>query len=85
MCVNFIYLFTFYDFSFKFINNLSSWYCKRIVKKNQAKLEKMRKEKKAILDQVMEKETYNKAKEILEKFSKEVTPNPILKVICYFL
>ncbi|EEB10329.1 conserved hypothetical protein [Pediculus humanus corporis] len=39
----------------------------------------MRKEKKAILDQVMEKETYNKAKEILEKFSKEVTPNPILK------
>lgn len=46
-----------------------SWYYKRKISRNQEKLVTMEKEKKKILDEVTETETYKKAKEILMKFA----------------
>lgn len=46
-----------------------TWYYKRKISRNQEKLTEMQKEKKKILDQVTDTETYKKAKEILLKFA----------------
>jgi hypothetical protein len=46
-----------------------SWYYIRKLSKNQEKLASMLQEKKKILDEVTETETYKKAKEILMKFA----------------
>ncbi|XP_068621825.1 endoplasmic reticulum junction formation protein lunapark-B [Battus philenor] len=45
-----------------------SWYYTWSLNKNKAKLKKMREEKKKILEEVMNTETYKVAKEILDKF-----------------
>ena len=44
------------------------WYFVKRISKNELALEELKNKKKAILEEVMEKETYKKAKEILEKF-----------------
>ncbi|XP_031839275.2 zinc-ribbon metal-binding protein lunapark isoform X1 [Nomia melanderi] len=46
-----------------------TWYYKRKISENQEKLSVMQLEKKKILDEVTETETYKKAKEILLKFA----------------
>ncbi|XP_017760982.1 PREDICTED: protein lunapark-B isoform X2 [Eufriesea mexicana] len=46
-----------------------TWYYKRKISENQEKLSSMQTEKKNILDEVIEIETYRKAKEILLKFA----------------
>ncbi|KAF7992455.1 hypothetical protein HCN44_001780 [Aphidius gifuensis] len=59
-----------------------SWYYKRKISKNHDKLITMEQEKKKILEEVTEKETYKKAKEILLKFAPDqlrMTP-PVGKI-----
>ena len=46
---------------------LTWWYHRKIIK-NEKKLELLKQRKLKILDEVMEKETYKVAKEILDKF-----------------
>lgn len=48
-----------------------TWYYKRKISQNQTKLRSLNDEKKKILENVMEKETYKKAKIILEKYAPE--------------
>lgn len=48
-----------------------SWYYKRKISNNRDKLSTLYNEKKKILEDVTEKETYKKAKEILMKFAPE--------------
>ena len=45
-----------------------TWWYHRKLRRNEAKLEKLRSEKSKLLEEVMEKETYKVAKEILDKF-----------------
>ncbi|XP_044744585.1 endoplasmic reticulum junction formation protein lunapark [Coccinella septempunctata] len=52
-----------------FIKRVLTWWYNRKLKKNQEKLSLLRKKKKEILDNVMEKETYKVAKQILETFA----------------
>ncbi|XP_033208211.1 endoplasmic reticulum junction formation protein lunapark-B isoform X2 [Belonocnema kinseyi] len=52
-----------------FVKRLVSWYYKRKLRRNEEKLSTMQQEKKKILDEVTETETYKKAKEILLKFA----------------
>ncbi|XP_043470401.1 endoplasmic reticulum junction formation protein lunapark-B isoform X2 [Leptopilina heterotoma] len=52
-----------------FVKKLVSWYYKRKLRRNEEKLSSMQKDKKKILDEVTETETYRKAKEILLKFA----------------
>lgn len=52
-----------------FLKRLVTWYYRRQLTQNQKMMSDLRAEKKKILDEVMEKETYKKAKEILEKFA----------------
>lgn len=64
-----------------FLKRLVTWYYRRQLTQNQRMLSDLRAEKKKILDDVMEKETYKVAKEILEKFApdqlkKDVIGNP---------
>lgn len=51
-----------------FAKNGLHWYFVRRIAKNDLALEELATEKKQILENVMEKETYKKAKEILEKY-----------------
>ena len=44
------------------------WYYSRKITNNEEKLLVLKEEKEKILEEVMENETYKKAKEILEKF-----------------
>ena len=44
------------------------WYYSRRITNNEEKLLLLKEEKEKILEEVMENETYKKAKEILEKF-----------------
>ncbi|KAH0553791.1 endoplasmic reticulum junction formation protein lunapark-A isoform X2 [Cotesia glomerata] len=68
-----------------FTKKLVTWYYKRKISRNQEKLVDMQKEKKKILDQVTETETYKKAKEILLKFAPDqlrmtpLSPQPVSK------
>ncbi|ELU00413.1 hypothetical protein CAPTEDRAFT_150995 [Capitella teleta] len=50
------------------IKKLLHWYFARQITKNDSSLENAKERRKTILDEVMDKETYKKAKEILEKF-----------------
>ncbi|XP_012261954.2 endoplasmic reticulum junction formation protein lunapark-B isoform X1 [Athalia rosae] len=52
-----------------FTKKLVSWYYKRKISRNKTKLSTMQQEKRKILDEVIETETYKKAKEILIKFA----------------
>ncbi|XP_055837286.1 endoplasmic reticulum junction formation protein lunapark-B isoform X2 [Episyrphus balteatus] len=50
------------------VRRLLAWFFQRKINKNQTKLVKLRAEKKKILEQVMEKETYNVASKLLSKY-----------------
>ncbi|XP_063230782.1 endoplasmic reticulum junction formation protein lunapark-A isoform X3 [Bacillus rossius redtenbacheri] len=52
-----------------FLKKLVSWYYHRKLLQDQKKLQKMREKKKKMLEEVMDKETYKVAKEILEKYA----------------
>ncbi|XP_067003224.1 endoplasmic reticulum junction formation protein lunapark-A isoform X2 [Anabrus simplex] len=52
-----------------FLKRLVSWYYHRKISSNQEKLIDMKNKKKQLLDEVMEKETYKVAKQILEKYA----------------
>ncbi|XP_015610344.1 endoplasmic reticulum junction formation protein lunapark-B isoform X2 [Cephus cinctus] len=72
-----------FPFLILFTKKLISWYYKRKISRNQEKLITMQSEKKKILDQVTETETFKKAKEILLKFAPDqlrMTP-PMSKVV----
>ncbi|XP_053621173.1 endoplasmic reticulum junction formation protein lunapark-B isoform X2 [Plodia interpunctella] len=51
-----------------FLRSSISWYYKRSLEKNRMTLSKMREEKKKILEEVMNTETYKVAKELLDKY-----------------
>ncbi|XP_033208212.1 endoplasmic reticulum junction formation protein lunapark-B isoform X3 [Belonocnema kinseyi] len=69
-----------------FVKRLVSWYYKRKLRRNEEKLSTMQQEKKKILDEVTETETYKKAKEILLKFAPDqlrmtpLSPQPTFAV-----
>lgn len=54
------------------------WYFVKRIRRNEEALEELKERKKTILNEVMETETYKKAKEILEKFSPELNAETIL-------
>lgn len=56
-------------FSVILVKRLVTWYYRRKLTHNQEKLHDMREEKKKLLENVMDTETYKVAKEILEKFA----------------
>ncbi|XP_063976460.1 endoplasmic reticulum junction formation protein lunapark-B isoform X2 [Diachasmimorpha longicaudata] len=70
-----------------FTKKLVTWYYKRKISRNQEKLSIMQEQKKKILEDVTETETYKKAKEILMKFAPDqlrmtpLTPQPASKVV----
>lgn len=47
------------------------WYFKRKLSKNESNLKRLKADKKKILEEVMDTETYKVAKDILEKFAPE--------------
>lgn len=51
------------------VKRLLTWYYRRKISRNESKLSILRTEKKKLLDQVMDTETYKVAKTILEKFA----------------
>lgn len=55
------------------VRRLLAWYFQRKITKNSSKLVKLRAEKKKILEEVMEKETYNVASKLLSKYGGEKT------------
>nr|CAI5849847.1 unnamed protein product [Callosobruchus analis] len=59
-----------------FVRKMLTWYYSRKLRKNEKKLIKLREEKKKILDNVMETETYKVAKKILDKFSTDTLKKP---------
>jgi len=54
-----------------FLKRIITWYYARQLNNNESKLVKLKEEKKKLLDEVMDKETYKTAKEILEQFAPE--------------
>lgn len=61
---------------------MTSWYYNRKITENREKLVTIQEEKKKILDEVTETETYKKAKEILLKFAPdELHMSPVSKLI----
>ncbi|XP_011503630.1 PREDICTED: protein lunapark isoform X2 [Ceratosolen solmsi marchali] len=79
MCDQLLYitLFLLFPILILFAKNIVSWYYTRKISRNQEKLITMLQEKKKILDEVTETETYKKAKEILMKFAPDqlkITP-----------
>ncbi|XP_018575350.1 endoplasmic reticulum junction formation protein lunapark-A [Anoplophora glabripennis] len=54
------------------IKRFLTWYYSRKIKKNEKKLVSLKDEKKKILDNVMETETYKVAKKILDKFGNDM-------------
>ena len=60
------------------IHKTLQWYYRWIIDNTEDRIKELRKQKKRILDQVKETETYKVAKELLEKFdpSSEVTDSP---------
>lgn len=59
-----------------FIKRLVAWYFQRRVNKNSSQLQTLRTQKKQLLEQVMDKETYKVALEILNKFSEKPIMRP---------
>lgn len=60
------------------IHKTLQWYYRWIIDNTEDRIKELRKQKKRILDQVKETETYKVAKELLEKFdpSSEITDSP---------
>lgn len=58
------------------MKRLVTWYYRRKLTHNQEKLHDMREEKKKLLENVMDTETYKVAKEILEKFAPDQLTKP---------
>lgn len=56
------------------VKRLLGWYFNRKIVKNKEKYDSLKKEKQRLLDEVMDKETFKVAKEILEKYA----PNHLL-------
>jgi endoplasmic reticulum junction formation protein lunapark len=54
-----------------FLKRIITWYYARQLNSNETKLTQLKEEKKKLLDEVMDKETYKAAKEILEQFAPE--------------
>ncbi|KAK7791879.1 hypothetical protein R5R35_010554 [Gryllus longicercus] len=59
-----------------FVKRLVSWWYRRKISRNQVKLGDMKKQKKELLEEVMDKETYKVARQILEKFAPEQLRKP---------
>ncbi|XP_075988208.1 zinc-ribbon metal-binding protein lunapark isoform X2 [Anticarsia gemmatalis] len=62
-----------------FLRSAISWYYNWTLNKNRLKLSKMREEKKKILEEVMNTETYKVAKEILDKYGSPEEQSKALK------
>ncbi|CAH0761652.1 unnamed protein product [Diatraea saccharalis] len=62
-----------------FVRTTISWYYNWSLNKNRIKLNKMREEKKKILEEVMNTETYKVAKEILDKYGSPEEQSKALK------
>ncbi|KAJ8704512.1 hypothetical protein PYW07_011700 [Mythimna separata] len=62
-----------------FLRSAISWYYNWSLNKNRIKLSKMREEKKKILEEVMNTETYKVAKEILDKYGSPDDQSKALK------
>lgn len=58
-------------FSIFSIKRLVAWYFQRKVNKNSSQLQELRTEKKQLLEQVMDKETYKVALDLLHRFSEK--------------
>lgn len=58
-------------FSFIFLKRFLTWWYHRKIRHNEIALEKLKKQKTKILDDVMEKETYKVAKELLDEFAND--------------
>jgi len=63
------------------LRRLLTWWYHRKVRRDEAKLEELKQKKLRLLDEVMEKETYKVAKEILDKFGGTGTTTPSVKPI----
>uniref|UniRef100_A0A6P7GXN5 Endoplasmic reticulum junction formation protein lunapark-B n=1 Tax=Diabrotica virgifera virgifera TaxID=50390 RepID=A0A6P7GXN5_DIAVI len=76
-----IYIIPLVAFSFivVIIKKFLAWYYAIKLQRNEKKLVKLREDKKKIIDNVMETETYKVAKKILDKFGNE-TKKPVLEV-----
>lgn len=59
------------------IKRFLTWYYSRKIRKNEKKLVSLKDEKKKILDNVMETETYKVAKKILDKFGNDAMKKPL--------
>ncbi|CAH2084111.1 unnamed protein product [Euphydryas editha] len=62
-----------------FLRSSISWYYNWTLNKNRMKLNKMREEKKKILEDVMNTETYKVAKKILDKYGSPEEPSQTIK------
>lgn len=62
---------------FMIMKNVLTWWYHRKIRLNEAKADKLKKQKETLLEKVMETETYKVAKEILEKFGVEHPANRI--------
>lgn len=84
--------FVVFPFLITSLKRVISWYFSRKIKRDEIRLAKLKEEKKKLLDEVMDKETYKNAKEILEKFAPEqlqkesamtmvAKPNPVVRPV----
>ena len=62
-----------YAFPFRliFIKRFLTWWYHRKIKNNEVALDKLKKQKTKILDEIMETETYKVAKELLDEFASD--------------
>ena len=56
-------------FSFIFLKRFLTWWYHRKIRRNEIAMEKLKKQKAKLLDDVMETETYKVAKELLDDFA----------------
>ena len=54
-----------------FIKRFLTWWYHRKIKNNEVALDKLKKQKTKILDEIMETETYKVAKELLDEFASD--------------
>lgn len=66
-----------------FLKRLVAWFFQRKINRNSVQLKKLRAEKKKILEQVTQKEVYNVACEILNRFGEGRPPHQLTgKCVC---